>query len=276
MASATVCVTYDFDALSFWLHSMRSWDSPTDHSRGLFGVDVGVPRLLELHDDLDIPATFFVPGHTIDSFPSVCEEIWDTGHDIQHHGWSHRNPQSFDGRDEEEEDIIRGIESIKELTGRAPSGYRSPAWDHSSHTLDILRDNGFEWDSSLMGTDFRPYYVPDNWGGEQGDTYDRGDTSEVVELPVNWQRDDFPQLEFIWKKFVLWGFADEEMVFEKWRAQFDWMYENVDDGVFILTMHPQSIGRAPRIGYLRDLLDEFRSKDVEFRLMDDVAESFRK
>jgi hypothetical protein len=89
MATATVCLCYDFDVVSVWFHAYGATDSPTKTSRGLFGADVAAPRILDLHERLDLPATWFTPGHTIDSFPEVCGRVVDAGHDVQCHGWSH-------------------------------------------------------------------------------------------------------------------------------------------------------------------------------------------
>lgn len=135
MGTQTVSLTFDFDAVSPWV--LESEPGPTSISRGIFGARVGVPRILELLSEYGIKATFFTPGHTIDTFPERAEEIWSAGHGLQHHGWSHTNPTEFDDRQAEREDINRGISSNENITGKAPTGYRSPAWDFSEHTLTI-------------------------------------------------------------------------------------------------------------------------------------------
>jgi peptidoglycan/xylan/chitin deacetylase (PgdA/CDA1 family) len=276
MAKATVCLSYDFDAVSTWLWSYDSWDEPTRHSRGVFGAEIGAPRLLDLHDKYDVPATWFIPGHTIESFPEICGEVWDRGGDVQHHGWSHTGPATFESEEDERADVERAVDNIVDLTGRKPTGYRSPAWDFSAHTLDILSDIGIRWESSKMASDFTPHYVYGGWEAPPDGPYVRGEPTDIVELPVSWQRDDWPPLTFTWARPHRMGYVPEDSIFQRWYDQFDWMYENVDDGVFILTMHPQVMGQAHRIMRLEALVQHMSTKPgVEFKLMDTVAEEWR-
>lgn len=268
--NATVCLTFDFDAVSIWLHVDEARNTPVNRSRGLFGAEVGAPRLLDLLDRHDVPATWFVPGHTLDSFPDPCERIHAEGHEIQHHGWSHTRPGEYESREAERADIERGIESVERVTGSTPVGYRSPSWDFSEHTRDLLAEFGFEWDSSEMARDFEPYRMREDDAPLDG-PYDRGEAYDIVELPVSWHRDDYPPLAYAGGK----GFVDEAAVYEGWREQFDWMYDHVDGGVFTLTMHPQVSGQSHRLARLNGLVDHMESRPgVEFATLSTVAARF--
>ena len=274
MATATVCLCFDFDAVSGWIHGYEATDSPTKLSRGRYGARVATPRILELLDRLDAPATWFTPGHTIESFPEICGEVYDRGHDLQHHGWTHTPPANFESEAAERADVERGIEAIRDLTGEVPTGYRSPSWDFSLHTLSILRDLGFAWDSSLMGHDFEPYYVRELLSADPDEPYAAGAETDLLEFPVSWHRDDWPALQFTPGSSSRPP-ADEPAVFDGWRAQFDWMYDHVEDGVFTLTTHPQVIGQPPRLRYLEALVGHLREKPgVEFAHLDEVAQNF--
>ena len=59
----------DVDAVAGWLGSYGGEDSPDDISRGLFAGEVGVPRVLNLFEKYQIKASWFVPGHSIETFP---------------------------------------------------------------------------------------------------------------------------------------------------------------------------------------------------------------
>ncbi|WP_435358816.1 polysaccharide deacetylase family protein [Haloarchaeobius sp. DFWS5] len=276
MTNATVCLSVHFDAVSTWLWSYDSWDMPTRHSRGVYGADVGAPRLLDLFDEYDIPTTWCIPGHTIESFPEICGEVHDQGHGVQHHGWTHRGPSTYESKEAEKADVERGIESIRDLTGKRPTGYASPAWDFSEHTLDILQELDFEWDSSVMAADFRPHYLNGGWKAPADGPYERGEPTDIVELPVSWERDDFPPFTYTWSRPHRMGYVPEDAIFQKWYDQFDWMYEHVDDGVFVLTLHPQVIGQAHRLVRLEAFLQHVRSKPgASFETMDATAAAFR-
>lgn len=273
MPSATVCLTYDFDAVSVWIHTFGAGDAPTQLSRGIYGAWVGAPRILDLHDEYEIPATWFVPGHTIESFPDRVGDVHDRGYDVQCHGWRHVDPSTFDSKEAEKAEYERAMANIEDVTGRAPVGFRSPAWEFSAHTLDVLEELGFEWDSSQMGHDFRPYYLRKDWSAPTDGPYELGESTDVVEIPISWKRADFPALMFVWEQSILWGFADERSVFDLWRAQFDWLYENVEGGVFTLAMHPQVVGQPPRTARLADLIRHMQTKpNVEFATASAVAE----
>src|SRR5215475_10024158 len=104
MPKSTVCLSFDFDALSVWL----AYDlvTPAMLNRGEYGARVGVPRILELLDRHSLKATFFVPGHTVESFPAETESILDGGHELAHHSYAHIDP-SGQSPDEERADMER-------------------------------------------------------------------------------------------------------------------------------------------------------------------------
>lgn len=266
-----VCLTYDFDAVAVWLHDPELEDTPTNRSRGRFGAEVGAPRLLDLHDDVGVPSTWFVPGHTIESFPQVCERIAAADHEIGHHGWAHRPPTTYERRDAERADLERGIEAIDGLTGSPPTGYRSPSWDLSGWTLDLLVDLGFQWDSSGMARDYEFYYHTAAERAPDDGPYDPGVDTDLVCVPVSWFHDDFPRLAHSPGE----GAADEAAVFRTWCESFDWAHDHLDDAVFVLTMHPQVIGRGHRIEGLRGLIDHMASHAaVEFVTVSSAVEAY--
>lgn len=179
----------DFDAQSLWLGKFNK-PSPSFMSRGEFGAKVGVPRLLDRYGRYDIKTTWFTPGRTIDTFPEECELIAGQGHEFGHHGYFHENPTLIDAGTEEEL-IERAFETFRNRLGIRPTGYRSPYWDYSDNTLDIVEKMGFKYDSSLMGRDLEAYR-PRRWAIDWENGSKAGKASHVIELPVSWYLDDFP------------------------------------------------------------------------------------
>jgi peptidoglycan/xylan/chitin deacetylase (PgdA/CDA1 family) len=271
MPNTTVCPTYDFDAVAAW----TSYDMPEFHSWGVYGAEVAAPRLLDLHDRHDVPATWFVPGHTIESFPEVCGDVWDRGYEVQHHGWSHESPASFESREAERRDLVRGIESIEDLTGRAPTGYRTPDGGFSPDTVELLEEHGFEWDSSDSQHDTTPYRLRKDWSATVDEPYDPGVETDIVEIPYVWHRDDWMQLFPVVSGPEWVAYSTEPAVFDRWLAEVEWMHEHVDGGVFTLLLHPQCAGRIPFLRHLDDFFATLDAMDgVEFADAGTVAETF--
>ena len=141
---------FDFDSSSVWMESFNK-SSQVYTSRGEYGAVVGVPRILDLLDKYSIKGTFFIPGHTIDTYPEVCREIVERGHEVGHHGYMHEDPTNLP-LEAEEDIIVKGLKTLEKI-GVRPKGYRSPGFDFSPNTLDLLDKYGFKYDSSLMGND---------------------------------------------------------------------------------------------------------------------------
>jgi peptidoglycan/xylan/chitin deacetylase (PgdA/CDA1 family) len=270
MDETTVCVTYDFDAVSAWLAS----DMPGYHAWGAFGAETGAPRLLELHERLDVPATWFVPGHTIETFPDECWAIREDGHEIGHHGYRHESPRAL-GAAEEIAVLERGSECIRKLTGEYPAGYRAPGWDPSANTISLLRERGFLYDSSLMGDDFEPYYARAGDHQPPDGPFLFGERVPLVELPVDWCLDDWPYFQVNWPSHHV-GLRPGADVFEVWRQEFAWFFRRQGRGVFTLTLHPQVIGRGHRLLLLERFLEHVNGHEgVRFATMREVAEEWR-
>ena len=269
-----VCLTFDFDAMSGFI--ARGMTSATPVSRGEFGADVATPRILELLKKYRIHSSWYIPGHTLETYPDRCKQVFDAGHEIGHHGWTHMPPALLT-RQEEEDGLIRANEQIKKLTGRYARGYRSPAWDLSSHSVELLLKHGFIYDSSMMGNDFTPYRV------RQGDliTLDKpaifGKTTRLIEMPVSWTLDDHPHFEFIrTKEWILQGLMNANLVLDDWINDFNYMKNRLDWGVIIYTFHPYVIGRGGRMLILEKLIRKLKDNGVVFRTVEAAAAEYEK
>jgi peptidoglycan/xylan/chitin deacetylase (PgdA/CDA1 family) len=265
------CLTFDFDVWSGW--TARGLTTPTPVSRGEFGL-VGAERILALLGQHAIRSTWCVPGVIIDTHEDACRRVVDAGHEVAHHGYSHRLPASLPP-EEEEAELVKAIACIERLTGRRPRGYRSPAWDLSPVTVELLLKHGFDYESSMMGHDHTPYFA------RQGDqpTVDRpfvfGHETRLVELPISWTLDDHPHFEFIrTQNFVMPGLMNAGDVLGNWLDDFRYMTRTTDWGILTYTCHPYVIGRGHRMLMLERLIEGLQGMGAVFLSMEEAADEF--
>ncbi len=272
----------DLDAVAGWLGSYGGEDSPDDISRGLFAGEVGTPRLLKLFRKFGLTTTWFIPGHSIETFRPEVEMIVDDGHEIGLHGYSHENPIAMT-REQEEAVLNRCIDLITEITGKRPTGYVAPWWEFSPVTAELLLSNGIKYDHSLMHKDFECYYVRvgDRWTkidfSQPADAWmqalERGQETGLVEIPANWYLDDLPPMMFIKKSPNSHGFVNPRDIEQMWRDQFDYVYREYDDAVFPITIHPDVSGRPQVLLMLERIIAYVSSyPGVRFCTFDQIAE----
>ncbi|MBP1143168.1 polysaccharide deacetylase [Pseudomonas savastanoi] len=262
----TVCLTFDFDGVAIWLSTFKQV-SPTPLSRGEFGAEVGMPRLLDVLKRRGVPATFFVPAHTAASYPDLVKRIITEGHEVACHGYIHESPVGLELA-EERALLSKSMDTLQAVTGVRPIGYRSPAWDLSANTIDLLEEHGLIYDSSLMSNDFNVFYARKNDVLTE-EQFTHGPESAVLEFPVAWELDDYPYFQFNVRPLNT-GLRLPSDVFKAWSSEFD--YAHSVSGIFTLTCHPEIIGRGPRITMLEQLISYMQQPNVEFSTMGAAAQ----
>ena len=223
-----------------------------------YGPLVGVPRILELLAEYDLPGTFFVPGLTAERYPQTVEQILAAGHEVGHHSYSHRNPVAL-GPDWERADFERAL-AVLDRAGVRPLGHRAALWNASWQTPLLVAEHGLLYDSTLMDHD-RPYVLDTEAG-------------EIVELPPHWGLDDWEQYAFLPDPPIGTIIESPEKVLSLWRYELDGMRRH--GGLFMLTNHPFLSGRPGRIEGLRQLIEYALGQgDVRFSSAGDVARRAR-
>ena len=273
MAKHIVCLTFDFDAISGFI--ARGQTSASWRSRGEFGPRVGAPRLLALFAKYGIRTSWYVPGHTIETFPEAVGNVLEAGHEIGHHGWTHRPPASLT-REQEEAELVRGNEAIRRISGRYARGYRSPSWDLSPHSVELMLKHGFDYDSSMMGDDYTPYFARESDNITLEHKAGFGKPSPLVEMPIHWSTDDSPHFEFVRTETSLrQGLQNAGDVLDNWIQDFLYMKQKVEWGVLTYTCHPFIIGRGHRIMMLEKLILRIVEEGGVFQRVDETVDEFR-
>ena len=248
---------------------------PGPISRGEFGAHA-VPRLLRLLGQRELETSWFVPGHTAETYPDLCRRIAGSGHEVGLHGYMHE-PVSALEPGAERAVLDRSVAALESVVGTTPTGYRSPIWDFTEETVGHLVDAGVSYDSSLMGTDYQPYYCRTGDRAHSDRPFEFGEPTTLIEIPVAWSLDDFAYFEyFVVPALTLPGLRLPDDVFAGFLDDVRYMLRDVDDGVCVITFHPQVIGRGHRLLALERFLDELIDLGVSFARCNDVAAEFRR
>lgn len=246
---AAAVLTFDVDGESSVL-----FDAPDAAGRlsvmshQAYGPLVGVPRILAILERHGVPATFFVPGFTADRYPEIVQAIVEGGHEIAHHGYLHESVSSLTS-EQEEQVLVRGIDSLERAGGQRPVGWRGPMWEVNHRTPALLARHGFRYESSLMDAD-KPYVLR---------TAADPSAPTLVEIPVHWGVDDGEQYAWLPGLWEGDGIASPRKMLEMWTLEFDAVV--AAGGCFVPTIHPCFSGRPSRAAAVDELVTRIRATD---------------
>lgn len=281
-----IALGVDVDAVAGWLGSYGGEDSPNDIQRGVFAGEIGTPRLLKLFERYGIRTSWFIPGHSIETFPEQTRMVVEAGHEIGAHGYSHENPIAMSPQ-QEEDVLARCVELIEEYTGRRPRGYVAPWWEMSAYTAELLHTYGFSYDHSQNYRDFTPFYarVGDSWTkidfGKEAKEWMKplvhGHEVDLVEFCGNWYVDDLPPMMFNKHAHNSQGYVSPRQLEQDWRDQFDWVHRELDYAVLPITLHPDVSGRPQVLLKLERFIEYVSGHEgVSFCTLEDAADDFRR
>jgi len=261
-ARCAVAFTFDMDADSILhlAHHATADSRIAAMSNLRYGPEIAIPRIIDIYRRYGLKQTFFLPAWCMERYPAAVEAILKDGHEVGHHSYLHEEPNTME-RDEEHSWLVRSIEVIERMTGARPKGYRAPSYQFSRNTLDLLVEEGFEYDSSLMGDDV-PYILRNGQG-------------ELVELPSYMALDDWPHFqnsrEFEYRVTI----KPPEQAMAVYAAEFDAMWEH--GGLWIGIWHPFLTGRLSRAVMLCELIDHMMGRGkVWFARLDEITAHVRK
>src|SRR5579885_3901807 len=232
-ARVAVCLSFDVDNESYLLAAGQT--SPTTLSAADFGAQEGLPRILDLLDKHNVPATFFIPAVSALLHPEMIPAIQKRNrHEIGVHGWIHESPPAINNATEEERLLNQAIDYLTKATGKRPVGYRAPGWAFSQYTLGLIRKAGFLYDSSLQAMD-EPYEIVSG-----------GKPTGMVELGIDWTLTETP---YLGRGGTM---PSPELLYQLYRDEFDGAWR--DRTMFVLTLHPHVSGHRAPIKHLDDFI----------------------
>lgn len=257
-----VTFTWDMDADSI-LHLTHPNDADTrisTNSMLKYGPIIAIERIVTLLEELGVKHSFFIPGWCIERYPEAVKMVLEGGHELAHHGYLHEYPNGM-SRDQEEYWTKRAVDVIGNVSGKTPRGYRAPWYRFSKHSLEILVENGFTYDVSLMGDD-NPHII-------------RCPKGELIELPGSIQLDDWPQYVHNPDVDYMMSIMPPRHAKEVYMAEFEAMYQY--HGHWVNCFHPFVSGQVARLMSIKEMILEMKAKgDVWFATGEEVAAYTRK
>ncbi|CAI7569342.1 unnamed protein product [Penicillium glandicola] len=295
-----IALSFDFDAVSAFLGTGHHPDNNlSDYSTGVFSGRVGANRLLRMlqkHQVAD-KVTWFIPGHTMETFEPMVKEIIQSGAEIGLHGYSHEGACQMTPT-QERDVLVKCMEVSQRLTGKRVRGYRAPMYQLRDTTIALLREFEFLYDSSLSHHDSQPYFTPSDPPIKPVDFSQPASTwlrptplaatnarpvgHPLVEIPTGWNNEDMMAMQYFPHLDNSQGYVDVRVVEQRWKDMFLWLWENahVDGGdgsfVFPLLMHPDTSGMLHVIGMVDRFVGWLRGwgDAVQFRTFESITQEW--
>ncbi|RJE19121.1 Polysaccharide deacetylase [Aspergillus sclerotialis] len=294
-----VALSFDFDALSAFLGTGEHPDNNmSDYSTGIFSGQIGARRMLRMLQKYQLAdkVTWFIPGHTMETFQSTVKEVVNSGAEIGLHGYAHEGAYQMTPA-QEREVLIKCMEVSQRLTGKKVQGYRAPMYQLRETTVALLKELGFLYDSSLSHHDSQPYFTPESPPVQRIDFSQPASSwmkptplasmntpvgHPLVEIPTNWHNEDMMAMQYFPHLHNSQGYVDARVVEQRWKDIFLWLWENAhheqEDGSFVfpLLMHPDTSGMAHVIGMADRFVGWLRSwgDSVEFHTFFSIAQAW--
>lgn len=270
--ATTICMSVDYDAVSTWIAAGQT--GLRTLSRGEF-AEYATPQLLEIFKRYKITTSWYIPGTTALQYPESVAQVAAAGHEIANHTLRHEDIAALP-LDQMRYSLTRTNEILERITGQQPVGARLTGADLGDGTcLKVMADEGFRYDSSLLGG-YRPFWAPSPHTIDAEGLIRRAEPLDMVELPFVWILTDFSQFEFHYgppqyRALLL----NARQVEEVWRDEIDDLIGRDPAGFLMFALHPQVIGRGSRLAMLERVIEYALERKCRFATAAQIADEFR-
>jgi allantoinase len=212
-----------------------------------YGGNEGIWRLLRNLDDLGIPATLFCNGRSAEVWPDPVKAFAQSGHDVAGHGYLQDQTLAYLSPEEERQVIGKTLDILHKTAGKRPTGWVTPIYGQSEHTLDHLVQEKLAWCSDVLDASM-PY---------------RQNTSSGSIVMIPWS-------DFVDNRALR---ASPRIYYDAYKDTFDYLHAHEPGALINLGIHAHFGGRPLMAVMFRQILDYLRSqKDVWFARHDEIAQ----
>ncbi len=233
---AAFVFTIDVDVFTplAWRTNQQYKNNYAEYEQRMFGITQGIPRIIQLLKEKQIPATFFVPSLVAEKHPGLLPEIIKNGFEIGLHGHCHEDFTQLSDK-QTEEIIEKGISIFSEQVGNIALGFRAPYFKMRKNLIANLIKHKIAYDSSLMRFD-HPYSIED-----------------FVEIPVDWTFDDALYWLFAGNPSDTLPPVNPIQALENWKANTLSLIKT--SSLINFTIHPWVSGRSYNLEKVATLID---------------------
>lgn len=212
---------------------------------GWEGITFGLPKLLDVLEQMNVKATFFILGAVAEKYPEQVKRIASSGHEIGCHGYYHENLCKLSA-DKQRKLLKKAKNILEDVSGSEVTAFRMPEGEITEETLKIVKDLGFFYSSSLSDDDI-PYIR---------------EKSGLIELPIHWELYDLPYFVYTWEPSIPQGqgrSSNANDVLENWEIELEGAKKY--GTLFNLQLDPQATGEQGRIFMLERILRNISEDD---------------
>jgi peptidoglycan/xylan/chitin deacetylase (PgdA/CDA1 family) len=211
-----------------------------------FGGNEGIWRLLRNLDALDVPATLFCNGRSAEVWPEAVAAFARSGRDLAGHGYLQDQTLAYLSPDEERATIKKTLDILARAGGKRPTGWVTPIYGQSEHTLDYLVQENVTWCSDALDASM-PYLQKTGSG-------------QIMMIP--WS-------DFVDNRALR---TSPRIYSDVYKDTFDYLYASEPGSIINIGVHCHFGGRPLMAAQFRQILEYMRSnKQVWFARHDEVA-----
>ena len=196
MSNKILNISVDVDNIHHYLRARNFKPNENTNLNSIY--EDAIPRMLDIFDEFNIKATFFIVGEDAVNYPHRVREMVYKGHEIANHTFNHFQHFLNLEKKEKEFEILECKKVLEDISGQRVIGFRAPGWNIDKVCMRILYENGFKYDSSIFPSYLNPIINLANIIINKGKM--KSSLGVNPKLGFASKKPYYPDIDKIWKK----------------------------------------------------------------------------